>query len=234
MKTNKLYYVLGSMLILSSLAFFGYASADNDKSNEDRGKSEQSKEAHMRGSTLEVHISDKGKVDVRGAKVTAISGNVITASTSWGVANLVWSVNVSSDTNIVRLYGGKSLVSEISVGDFVSFKGNLVTTSASPIIVNATMVKDWSIQVRNASFNGTVKSVDVPNSKFVFSFNKNGDITVTTSASTKFTKGEVAGVFADVIVGAKISTKGLYDSQLKQLNASEVKVKIPEVVSLNH
>lgn len=232
MKTNKLTYVLSTILVLGGLAFSGYVLAENngnnDKSNEDHGKSEQAKEAHKRGSTLEVHISDKGKVLVRGAKVTAVAGNTISASTSWGVANLAWTVNLMSDSKMIRKSEGKSSMAEISVGDLISFQGNLVTTSVSPIIVNATIVKNWSIQKRNESINGTVKSVDATNLKFVLASSKNGDITVSTSSSTVFKKGDNAGVFADVVVGVRVSVKGLHDSQLKQLTASEVKISVPE------
>lgn len=79
----------------------------------------------------------------------------------------------------------------------------------------------------NGSFNGPVKSVDVANSKFVLAFSTNpgpGDITVITSNATQFKKGNDNGVFADVVVGAKVSANGSYDSQTKELKATEVKV----------
>ena len=77
----------------------------------------------------------------------------------------------------------------------------------------------------NGSFSSTVKSVDVANSKFVLAYGTPpGDITVITSNATQFKKGNDNGVFADVVVGAKISTKGHYDSQAKELKATEVKV----------
>ncbi len=158
MKINKILYVLSVMLILGSVAFFGYVSADNsNRGGEDNGKGVQAEEAHQKGSTLEVHISNKGKVNVQGAKVTSISGNTINASTSWGSVGLSWAVNVLSDTRLVRRFGGTATISEISVGDFIGFQGNLVTTSASPIVVNATKVKDWSIQKKDTTeFNKTV------------------------------------------------------------------------------
>lgn len=234
MKTNKLSYILSATLILGSLALFSSVLADNnngsnnnDRSGEDHGRSEQAKEAHQRGSTLEVHISDNGKVLVRGAKVTAVSGSIISASTSWGVASLAWTVNVMTDSQLIKRSGGRSLMSEIVVGDFISFQGTLVTTSATPIIVNATTVKDWSIQKTNTTLSGTVKTVDAVGLKFVLASSKNGDVTVNTSSATTFKKGDVASVFADAVVGAKVSVKGLFDSQSKVMTASEVKVSVP-------
>ena len=156
MKIKKLLYVLSAVLILGSVAFFGHALANtNNEKDEDRGNSEQAKEAQKRGSTFEVHISNKGKVNVQGAKVTAISGNTINASTSWNLVSLNWAVNVLPETRFIRRFGSKSALTEVSVGDIIGFQGNLVNTATSPIAVNATIIKDWSIQKKNASFSKT-------------------------------------------------------------------------------
>lgn len=168
MKINKLLYVLSAVLILGNVAFLGYVSADNNKGDgEDHGNSEQAIEVHQRGSALEVHISDKGKVNVRGAKVTAISGNTINASVIWGSVSLNWGVNVLPETRLVKKFGAASIISEISVGDIIGFQGSLITTSASPIMVNATIVKDWSIQKKNVSFSKT--ATFKLNDKIIFS-----------------------------------------------------------------
>jgi len=158
MKINKILYVLSAGLILGSVVFFGSASAHNsDRGAEDNGKSAQTEEARERGSKLEVRISNEGKVNVQGAKVTSISGNTINASTSWGSVSLSWAVNVLPSTRLVGRFGGTGTISEISVGDFIGFKGNLVTTSLSPIVVDATKVKDWSIQKKDVKeFGKTV------------------------------------------------------------------------------
>jgi hypothetical protein len=57
-----------------------------------------SKSALQNGTAVQVVISDPGTVLVRGAKVTAVSGSVITAQTTWSGVTLTWSVNTSSTT----------------------------------------------------------------------------------------------------------------------------------------
>lgn len=232
MKKNKLFYV-ACVVLLVGLASFSYVLADSDKSKEDSGKSEQAKEAEKLGSTLEVSISNKGKVEVRGAKVTSVSGSTVNASTSWGSANFVWAVNITGDTKIVKKSDDKSSIGEIAVGDFINFKGNLVVTSASPITVNASWVKNLSGQKKNSSFNGIVKSIDAANKKFVMTSTKNGDISVVVSGSTKFEKGDKKGAFTDIAVTSRVLVKGLYDSQLTQLTANSVKVYVPKTVAKN-
>src|SRR5262245_18507273 len=118
-KSLKLALVSGltGITLLGSAAF---AVADNDNDH-----------PHKVGSTLEVHISDNGKVLVRGAEVTAVKGGTITAANTWGSANMTWTVNTTADTHFVRKNGGASAINEVSVGDFISFQGMLVTTSAN-------------------------------------------------------------------------------------------------------
>ena len=189
MKTKKISYILSAALILGSLAFFGFVSANNDRNGEDNGNSVQAKEAHVNGSTLEVHISDNGKVLVRGAKVTSVSGSIVSAVTSWGSLNINWTVNVMSDSKMIRKSGNSSSLSEILVGDFISFQGNLVTTSSSPIVVNASVIKNWSAQ-KNVPVRTTVEgklksltSTSIPTSIVVTSGDKDYTVNIATDTS---------------------------------------------------
>ncbi|CAN5189111.1 hypothetical protein BH09PAT1_BH09PAT1_8360 [soil metagenome] len=230
MKTKKLLSLLSLMLVLGSLVFAGSVSANEDRMGEDRGNSEQATEAHVTGSKLEVHILNNGRVNVRGAKVTSIAGNTINASTAWGSVNMAWAVNSLSTTHIVRKAGGVSSIAEVSVGDFISFEGNLVSTSASPIIVNAASIKNWSVQKKtHTNLTGMIKSIDATGMKFVLSRENNTDLTVMTSALTTFKKGSEVAVFNDITVGSKVKVEGIYDSQLLQVTAEAVKIYVPEV-----
>ncbi len=223
MKLKNLSYLLAVVLVFSCFAFVGNVKADNDEGMK------HFKEAHDNGSTLEVHIYDNGKVLVRGAKVTGVAGNVISAYTTWGSVTLNWAVNADAGAKIIRKYGGISSISEISVGDFISFHGNMVTTVGSPLTVNADIVKDWSIQNRGASMNGMVKSVDSAGMKFVLSHEDKADVTVMVTSSTKIMKGDAVGVFADITVGAKVSVRGTLNTLTNTLTADMVKVNVPKV-----
>ncbi len=240
---KKITYLV-SVFVLALLVFAGVAFADREGENgkgsddfkkelkgimKERTNKEEAKEL---GSTYEVHFFNDGKVLVRGAKVTSVSGNTINATSTWGTVVLSWAVDTTNTSSFVRRYGGQSTIAEVAVGDYLSFEGALVTTSTSPIGVSAKSIKNWSVQKKNAVFEGTVKSVDSANSKFVLTTEKSGDITVVTNASTKFKKGNAVGTFADVLVGGKVMARGVYNNQLLQLAAEEVRVKVPETQSV--
>lgn len=199
--------------------------ADNDHGNNEnnRGRDEEMRRAS--GSTLEVHINNNGKTLVRGAKVTAVSGSVITATTTFGTNVMTWTVNTTSATQFVRKFGGVSSTAEIQVGDFLSFSG-MLSTSATGLTVDATIVKDWSIQARNDSFKGTISSIDAPNLSFVLASENRGNITIKTSATTQIKKGNSVITFADLHVGDKVEkTDGLYNNLTLTLTANTVKIK---------
>lgn len=80
-------------------------------------------------SHVNVVIGQNGNVVVHGATVTAVSSSTITATTAWGAANIVWTVNA------------KAPIATIAVGDTINFEGKLATTSAA-FTVNAKHVKE--------------------------------------------------------------------------------------------
>ncbi len=199
----------------------GFGDSFNDK-HEDHDK--QKKEAHSLGSTLEVHIGDDGKVLVRGAKVTSVSGTTVNATTTWGSVVMNWAITTDGNTEFVRRFGGASGVSEISVNDFVSFSGMILTTTASPITVQAKVLKNWSVQRAHATFNGSVTSINADAKSFVLQTEERGTITVQTTADTKIVKEDATALFTDIAVGTKITAGGLYDNALKILTADGVKI----------
>jgi len=179
-------------------------------------------EAKGVGSTTEVHISDNGKVLVRGAKVSAVSSSSITASNSWGSAVITWTVTPSTNAQFVRRFGGASALNEIQVGDFVSFSGDIDSSMAS-LNVKAAIIKDWSLQERQV-FSGTVKSIDAANSAFVLT-TSHGDINVKMAANATITKGGSTAAFADIQVGARLTdVRGVYNSASNTLMADSVKI----------
>lgn len=121
--------------------------------NEDREDwREDRREAGMQP---QVAIGVNGKVLVRGAKVKAISGNTITAQVSWGSFVSEWKVD-ASNAKFLRYSGNASAISEVSVGDVISFSGAL-DTSVSNATVKTDIVKDWSLDGQNSPRNGTLQ-----------------------------------------------------------------------------
>lgn len=106
---------------------------------------EKDKGPHAFGSTLEININDNGRVLVRGAKVTAVSADTISATTAFGSTTVLWTVKISSSTELITKGKGKVALSAVAVGDFVSFNGTL-NAGATSLTVDAKVVKDWSKQ----------------------------------------------------------------------------------------
>lgn len=162
MNTKKILLGLFLMLGVIGLGLYGGsgASANNDmKRMHDFG--EHFKKAHENGSTLEVHISDNGSVLVRGAKVTALNGAVISATTAWNNSNISWMVATDANTKFSNRQGGANNLSGIAVGDIVSFSGSLASSASGTMGVTATHVKDWTKQVPvnvKTTVEGKVKS----------------------------------------------------------------------------
>ncbi len=237
---KKLLYFIAFALVLSSVLAFDIARAkdggdDNEDSDhqgqmtsmmgfnhqEDKGDMHE-REVKDVGSTLEVHIFNNGSVLARGAKITGIDNGVISAETVLGGATLDWVINTDS-AKYIRKFGGVSDVSELAVGDIISFHGMLIKTT-SALTVNADTIKDWSIQRKEANFEGTVKSVDSGNKTFVLTSDDRGDITVMVGTSTVIKNGDTTGVFADIKVDAEVSARGVWNTLSNQLSATVVKI----------
>ncbi len=212
--------ILSLMLAVMFVAAPTYATNDNH--------GERAKEVHNAGSTLEVHINDNGKVLVRGAKVTAISGTTISAETLFAGSSISWVVDASATPKVIRRYGGNSSLSEIAIGDLISFNGTLTATGAWN--VKATSLKDWSIQVKNSSFSGTIASIS--GSSFVLNIENGKSVSVNTDANTKITRGDTTIAFATLAVGDKVTkTEGLYNNNTNTLTAKTIKLSTNPILN---
>ena len=220
----------GSLSLILAVATVGSIAFAKSNENDHKDKND----AHSVGSTLEVHIGDDGNVLVRGAKVTAINGSAITATTAWGSASLTWTVNTNASTNLVRRFGGDfTSLSEIATGDLISFTGPLNTT-AGQLTVTAKTLKDWSIQQARANFKGTVSSVNASAQSFALQTKERGTITVMVNSSTSITRAGTVVVFADVKAGDQVEhTSGLYDNASHILRAEVIKFHAAKPALLN-
>lgn len=229
MVTNTFRWSIFSVLLFFVLSLtFGVVFAENNKNEQGFQKKEDREEWKIPGGEPRVEITPAGKVLVRGAKITAISGNEITTKVSFGTPEILWVVRTSPSTQLSRLFGGKTTLSEFSVGDVVSFSGVLVD-SVSPLTVQADVVKDWSIQKTQASFLGTV-SLITASSSFTLTTKNQGVLTVTTSASTTFKKENDTVSFSSIASGDKVEVKGLFNNTSRVLTADKVYLLKKETV----
>jgi hypothetical protein len=145
-------------------------------------------QAHAKGTTLEVHISDAGNVLVRGAKVVSVNGSTVNASTTWNNVTLSWAVMTNSSTNLVQRAGKNTGIGTIAAGDIISFNGAIASGTAGLFSVNAKTVKDWTLAASEKSqstVQGKVKTAAtgaIPTS-FVLTVNAK-DYTVRVTSAT--------------------------------------------------
>lgn len=90
-----------------------------------------------------VAIGTNGGVLVRGAEVTAVSGNTVTARTQWGDTNISWTVETDGETNFIDRGGDKSERADIGTGETISFSGYIDADSGT-FSVDADVVRNWS------------------------------------------------------------------------------------------
>lgn len=168
------------------------------------------------GSSIEVMISQNGRVVVRGAQVTQVSGSTLTARTMWNDTSITWTVRTDSDTDFVRKSGSAADISDIDTGDYVSFSGNFAGSGA--FTVDADVVKNWSLSENRTVFTGRITDVD--DNDFTLETAGRGTITVETTSSTDYT-GNI-DAFADLSANMRIVVYGSYDADSKVLTATQI------------
>lgn len=157
------------------------------------------------------------------ATLTVARKAEVKSSMMWmqsALATVDWTINVTSNTKIFRNYMGVATIEELAVGDKIEVRGILSTGNT----ITANVLRDLSITIKNKDLEGTVKSIDTTASTLVLrvSGKKYGDITVTTSTSTKYWNEHTAKVFADIKVGDKLKVLGVYNSTTKTIAGSRI------------
>jgi hypothetical protein len=132
--TTKFFASAALGIALAATPFLAFAHDDSDK---DVNTTAFDKTA------VSIAIADDGSVLVRGAKVTDVSDDVITAQTSVRDVTMTWKIDTDSDTDFLKVSGSSTSLGNISDGDYVSFSGTL--TGSSMFTVNADTVRDWSL-----------------------------------------------------------------------------------------
>lgn len=123
-------------------------------------------------------------------------------------------VNITDKTQILRKFGGKSSLSEYSIGDKVMVFGKFTDDTKS--IIDAKTIKNNSIQKRKGAFFGkvTVKSTD----NFIMDTLERGTQTVYFGSAKFVKRNEEIMFYADLKVGDRVRVKGVWDQALNKIN----------------
>ncbi|HCM38134.1 MAG: hypothetical protein UV61_C0005G0004 [Candidatus Gottesmanbacteria bacterium GW2011_GWB1_43_11] len=142
---------------------------------------------------------------LKDTELTAIAGATLTVSKD----GKTYTINTDADTKFRRKFWGKSDLAEFTVGDKLNVIGKWEDDAKTT--VDATLVRNLSIQKRHGVFFGEIKSkTDIG---FTLESIKRGMQTVTVSDTTKYInrKGEAIS-FGDIAVGQRVRVRGLWDS----------------------
>lgn len=119
-------------------------------------------------SSVSANINPSGHVLVRGATVTGVSGNTVTATTTWNSTTLTWTVVTASSTEVLGRNGNDKrdalVLASVKVGDTINFQGTLSAgtglTVAARVLRNLSVVKPV-VQpvVQRDIFQGRLESI---------------------------------------------------------------------------
>ena len=73
----------------------------------------------------QVSIASSGQVIVKGAIVTSVSGNTITAKAVWGSMSLIWTIRTDGSTHFVPDAVSTAALRAIKIGDTIAFSGDI-------------------------------------------------------------------------------------------------------------
>jgi hypothetical protein len=148
------------------------------------------------------------------ALVAKLSGPISAIGTSSLTVNNL-AVNISSATILVRKFGGKSALSEFSVGDEVHVLGKW--TDENKTAIDAKIVRNLSVQKRHGVFLGNVSAVFA--NGFTLTTVSRGAQTANVSATTKYVdRKNQTLTLSNIAVGHKVMIKGLWDSKLNTVS----------------
>lgn len=179
----------------------------------------------------EIHVTNDGKVSVSSAKIMQIAGDTFYARLYWGDAFIRFTIRTNSATKFLRGTGEGTTTAEIKEGDLVDVSGELQSQSDT-LTINASSVKNSSVQKEKMTLSGTVESINL--SLRQFTLNKytprvillnegRGVVTVNTATTTMFLKGSRTLDLEHLRVSDRIiKTSGDYDIPSKTLVAESV------------
>ena len=172
------------------------------------------------------HQKNEKKLSLTG-KATAINGTTITLAGDNGTTH----TGDASTARLTRRFGATMAVGDIQVNDQLVVKSIAIDTSTSTAI-KAASIQDMSLQARDGSFSGTVKSVS--GNSFVLQSQNRGLQTIFTNSATKITKGSAAATSSDLVVGATIKVDGVWNNTNNNVTANKIQLVVKqEEVHLN-
>ncbi len=170
----------------------------------------------------EIHVTKDGKASVSSAKVMQQAGNTFFARLYWGDTFIRFTIKTNSSTKFLRATGEATTIAEIKDGDLLDVSGELQSQSDT-LTINASSVKNSSVEKEQAVLSGTVTALDTSLRQFTLNNKERGLVIVKTATSTQFIKGNRSLDLEHIRIGDRIiKVSGDYDIPSKTLVATLV------------
>lgn len=190
-------------------SFFSRHKGDDRKDRSDRDDS--------RFDRIDRKLDDRIGLTFGIGIVTDVDGDVITA-TSRKDADVTWTITTDSDTTFA--FRGDD---DLDVGDRIAVAGKVTDNDGDERAIDATYV--LAVDADYAAAKGTVTAVDEDNDTVTVSTKHQGDVEVAIDSDTAITDEDGdTGVFADLVIGAKVKVQGVWNSLKDLVTATKVKV----------
>lgn len=176
------------------------------------------------GAPLALTIEENGDTVVEGARVTQITGSTLFASQYWGALPVRWIIRTDAKTALKHRFGNPIVLSQFSLGDFISVEG-VFNGSSDSLGIDAKSIKDWSVSTEGSTFSGTVVSAPDPSGAFILQIGDGSTIFVKPKATSTMIRGIVSIVPAAIALGDRVlETTGVYNHLDRSLSADSVKI----------
>lgn len=135
-------------------------------------------------------------------------------------------INIDDNTKLVRRFLGKSLLSEMSVGDTINVIGRRDETTGN---IDAKIIRDESIQVLGVAQRlGQITAIDTTAKTVTITIlpekaNRSSVLLKTTDKTKIFRDGKEATI-SDLIVGDMVKTRGVYNRNERAVDAKVIGV----------
>lgn len=159
--------------------------------------------------------------------LTVMSGTTVPAVFTVTSGATTYTVNVSATTKIVRKFNGTSDLGEFTVGDSIQVTGKLSNDVANTI--DATKIKDLSIQRVGGTFKGAVVATFCSSNYFTFKPDGRVQQTVNLSTATKLTRGGTKITCADLLAGERAKVIGVWNKTNNTVAADRVVVDMKTI-----
>ncbi|HEY9584369.1 MAG TPA: hypothetical protein VJI33_02210 [Candidatus Paceibacterota bacterium] len=171
-----------------------------------------------------ITVAEDGVVKIKNAVVFQIAGSTFFARTYWGDSYIRWTMRTNNKTKIAKRFDGVANYSDLKVGHILNIDGELLS-GADTLNIEASFIRDLSLENENASFKGKILKTDLGLANFTLQTDDGKILTVNTNGTTAIKKGLLSIQINNISTGDRIlSVEGNYNQIKGVIVASSIEV----------